>query len=169
MPAPRSRWHGLCLTVVTGGGYALAHLLHFWEVAADLGGFRAALAEFRNTAAERAGLGGGMSYLETLRHASYANIRQMFKPDLWQFGPFLLIACGAASYLALRRRLVAPAALVAALLICYLWTLAMPMHTLGNFHFTSRHYFVFYFFLCLALVSALPEKRPVPSTAAAKS
>lgn len=150
------------LTAVTGSAYALAHVLHFWEVAADLGGLQAALAEFRNTATDRAGLGAGMPYLEAVRHATYANIRQMFKPTLWQFGPFLLLACGAAGYLALQRRLVAPLALAAALLLCYLWTLAMPQHTMGNFHFTSRHFIVFYFFVCLSLVTALPEKPARP-------
>jgi hypothetical protein len=118
--SPGARW--LAGTVgALGAGFALAHLLHFWQVAAELGGLPAAWDEFRRTAGERAGRTdavalprllvkylhwetGQFGYGGSLALAGYYYVRALL---LWrgiQFGPLLLLALVAGLFAARGRR-----------------------------------------------------------------
>ncbi len=97
------------------GGFALAHLMHFLQVAAELGGLRPAMDEFRRTAVERAsqttlnplitpqtfeailgGNGSRLGYFGSLALSIYFYLREVVMLRGVQFGPFMLMACVAA-------------------------------------------------------------------------
>lgn len=155
-------------------GFCLAHGLHFLQVVAELGGWQPALNEFRNTAAERAGIADQLGVLGNLKQGFRFYLRESLKMHSLYFGPFLLLAFVAALPMIFCRQLrvtwatwqnkrgglllawpgergVTPA-LAAAFFVSLLWLLVMPQHTAGNAHLTFRHFFLFY--LCLVLVLA---------------
>lgn len=89
-------------------GFALAHILHFLQVAAELGGLREAFEEFRRAATERAGqanpvlpqtlqalLGeksSHLGYFGSLALGGYLYLREVLILRGLQFGPFMLLA-----------------------------------------------------------------------------
>jgi hypothetical protein len=92
---PPLRWL-LWMMAAPAAGYALAHILHFWEVAAELHGWQAALGELGRTGVERAGLSGAgatdlakTSRLGYTAKAIYLYARYSLKPNgNLMFGPF---------------------------------------------------------------------------------
>jgi hypothetical protein len=175
------RWSWLFwMTAPAAAGYALAHVLHAWEVAAELGGWQAALNELLRTGAERGGFTSEehVSRLGYTGRAIHLYLRWCFKPirpPNVTFGPFfglLLVVALCATLFPLRKLTIGGRpgkppwnlalfwpgkrspmpALGAALLISTLWLLAMPSHTAGNAHYLVRHMIVFY--LCMAMVVA---------------
>lgn len=179
--APNTRW--LCLAVgLPLSGFALAHVLHFLQVVAELGGLQPAFHEFRHTAGERGGSGGYFAYLaKSLR----LYLREFLRLHSYQFGPFMLLAIASAMPVALFRStriiLTPPLqrgpmsfalawpgktsvrmALVAALLLCLVWVMVMPQHVVGNSHITLRQFFFFYFMLVLAVVRSLHREKEQP-------
>lgn len=167
-------------------GFVVAHLLHLLQVAAELGGMSAALAEFRNTAAERGGLSEG-GYFTHLSRAIYMTLRNAFSPKNLSFGPFLLlilVAVAPAALLAGFRwtivrfgeafqyhgviewpgsRRILPV-LGAALLVSTIWIALMPQHTAGNAHLTVRHLLVLYVFCAIIVGASLRFGRGEGST-----
>jgi hypothetical protein len=105
------RWLLLAVGFLTAG-FAVAHLLHFLQVAAELGGLRPALEEFRRTAVERAGqtsvvlprtlqglLGRNVSHLNyagSLALGGYYYFREVAILRGLHFGPFMFLALVAA-------------------------------------------------------------------------
>jgi hypothetical protein len=176
--APQWRWL-FWATAAPAAGYAFAHILHVWEVAAELGTWQAAIAELRRTGLERAGFSGEhTSRLAYTGRALYLYARFCLKPTHLLFGPFLdlllLLALPAAVFsvtkLALtphswdRRWHIALAwpgrrspllALVAAFLVCALWPLALPQHAVGNAHYTARHFVVLYIVMAVVVARSV--------------
>jgi hypothetical protein len=109
---PSARW--LVLTVgLLVAGFVLAHVLHFLQVGAELGGLQQAFEEFRRTAGERAGKTGGVvmpklllrilgpidnhfGYFGSLALGGYYYLREILLLRGLQFGPFMLLAILAA-------------------------------------------------------------------------
>lgn len=105
---PKLQW--LVASVgLLGVGFALAHLLHFLQVAGELGGIQAALDEFRRTAGERSGRGGTanlprllVKYLHlksnqfgfsgSLGLGGYYYLREVLVLRGLAFGPFMFLA-----------------------------------------------------------------------------
>lgn len=160
-------------------GFVLASALHVLQVAADLGGMQAALAELHRTAAERGGQASPerFAFLRFVARASYLYLRETLKPTNLHFGPLMLLALAICVPIALRRKVavslpgglrvsvawpgplsVLPA-LIAALFVSAVWMLFMPQHTVGNFHFTVRHFFLLYFCLVITIVQSLELQR----------
>jgi hypothetical protein len=102
-------WIGVALPSL---GFALAHFLHFLQVAAELGGLHSAFAEFRNTAVERASqmdavlpptlqalFGRDINHLGypgSLAVSAYYYVREVLILRGMQFGPLMLLAVIAA-------------------------------------------------------------------------
>ncbi len=104
-----SKTHLALPILLTFVGFGLAHVFHFLQVAGELGGVGAALAEFRATAAARTADAGGTlplilqrrafaflqsnpersSYFHALCLAAYFYCRELLKPDRLQFFPLL--------------------------------------------------------------------------------
>lgn len=101
-------------------GFMFAHILHFLQVAAELGGLHQAFEEFRRTAGERAGSTGSivlpklvvqllgpidnhLGYFGSLALGSYYYIREILLMKGLQFGPFLFLALVAVLPLAVIR------------------------------------------------------------------
>lgn len=183
--APPARWLGWAV-VLPLAGFVLAHGLHFLQVAGELGGVRAALMEFRSTAAERAGSGGSISHLGYLAEGARLYLREFLNIHSFMFGPFLLLALAATVPVVLFRttrvllfprgktgevgfslswpgRAGAGLPLAAALLLCLAWLAAMPQHVVGNSHITLRQFFYLYFCLVLVIVRSLVVSRPPPA------
>ncbi len=154
----------LWLVALPSAGFILAHGLHFLQVAAELGGLRAALGEFHATAAERAGTTGGefTRYHQFLGRAVYLYFRDTVKPTNAHFGPLILLAAGWVTVLAARGRKLPWRALTAALVISVLWMLFMPQHAVSNLHVSIRHLFVFYFFLLLVVAGGGTRRSMAP-------
>jgi hypothetical protein len=155
-------------------GYALAHILHFWQVAAEIGGVKAAWVELFRTGLERAGVAGaGGGWFAQTRDSLHLYLSWCFNPKRLTFGPFfalmfllsLIVTSFAAAKLGLspragNRRLNLelkwpgpgnPAlALAAALALGLMWLFAMPSFTAGNSHLGVRHMLTFY--LCMSVV-----------------
>ena len=159
-------------------GFGAGHALHFFQVAVELGGMAPALAEFRNTATERAGTDGQHSFLSYLGQAAWLYLRELLKPNSLQFGPFLMLAFVAALPVLMFRStrftlhfwgkpapvsflLAWPGstgigtAVVAALAVSMAWMFVMPQHTVGNSHITIGNFFAFHFFLILTFAKSL--------------
>jgi hypothetical protein len=93
-------------------GFALAHILHFLQVAAELGGWHPAFEEFRRAAAERASQANTIwpqtlrallgrdtihgNYPISLALGAYCYLRDVLILRGLQFGPFMLLALVAA-------------------------------------------------------------------------
>ena len=162
------------MTAAPSLGYALAHILHFWEVAAEIGGWRAAWVELFRTGLERAGVaGGGGGWFAQTRESLHLYFSWCFNPRRLTFGPFFgilsLFSMAVAAFSVSRLRLLPrlgnrrlelelkwpgtgnPAtALAAALALGLMWLFAMPSFTAGNSHLAVRHLLTFY--LCMAVV-----------------
>jgi hypothetical protein len=107
-----SRRHLALPVILAFAGFGFAHVLHFLQVAAELGGPGAAFTEFRNTAAERLNQAGTVvpqmlqrpmfaflqedsarvSYSRSLILGVYQYIRDFLRPDQVQFFPLLPLA-----------------------------------------------------------------------------
>jgi hypothetical protein len=108
---PSFRWL-FWMCALPFAGFALAHILHFLQVAADLGGLRPAFEEFRRTAVESAGqsspvlpqtlqavLGKNTShlgYFGSFALGGYYYLRAVLLFRSQYFGPFLFLALVAA-------------------------------------------------------------------------
>ena len=103
----------LWLMILPAAGFALAHVLHLLQVAAELGGLRIAIEEFRRTAGDRAGQPGtvilphtlqaflgsksaNFGYFGSLALGGYFYLREVLILGGLQFGPFLFLALMAA-------------------------------------------------------------------------
>jgi hypothetical protein len=163
------------MTVPTCAGYALAHILHAWEVAAELGGWHTALNELLHTASQRGGFTSEehISWIGYTFKAIYRYAWFCLRPyHNFIFGPFFLlmliltvIAILFPIKTVLRgrgrvwnfsfawpgKRSPIPALLGAAL-VSTLWLFAMPSHTTGNAHYLVRHMMVLY--VCMAIIVA---------------
>lgn len=141
----------LLLVALPSAGFVLAHVLHFLQVVAELGGVQVALGEFHATAAERAGASGGeyTRYHQFLGRAVYLYFRDTVKPTNGHFGPLLALAYVWGALMAARGKKLPWLALTAALGTAFLWMAFMPQHAVSNLHVTIRHLFVPYFFLLL--------------------
>lgn len=173
---PSWKWL-LWMTAPPCAGYALAHILHAWQVAAELGGWHAAFNELFRTAAERGGFTSeehvsrlGYTFKSLYRYAWYCvrPYRNLI------FGPFfflLIIVTAIAVLFPIRRFSLRPRngpawnfaffwpgkrspipPILGAALVSTLWLFAMPSHTLGNAHYLVRHTLVLY--LCMAIIVA---------------
>lgn len=103
----------LLMMILPSAGFVLAHVLHLFQVAAELGGLHPAIEEFRRTAGDRAGqpgtvilpqtlqalLGSGptsLGYPGSLVLGGYFYLREVVILRGLQFGPFMLMAIVAA-------------------------------------------------------------------------
>ena len=177
------------MTAAPAAGYALAHILHFWQVAAELH-LQAAVAELHRTGLERGGLSAATIWLRDVLRASVLCLQWSLKPTRLMFGPFfgllLMLALPTAIFSVTklsfssrktgrRRHLVLAwpgnrsslPALVAALLVCALWLIAMPAHVVGNSHYTTRHFITLYLLMAVIVARSLhfPREEGPPSDA----
>ena len=123
--ATLSRTHLALPVFLAFAGFGLAHSLHFLQVAGELGGLSAALAEFRNTAVERVNQAGAVvpqmlqrhmfaflqadsarvSYLRSLILGLYQYVRDFLRPQAAQFFPLFPLAVVLGVLVALFRRI----------------------------------------------------------------
>ncbi|MFM2293886.1 MAG: hypothetical protein RLZZ350_299 [Verrucomicrobiota bacterium] len=150
-PGRNISWQQLIwLVSLPSAGFIAAHGLHFFQVAAELGGWSAARAEFHSTAAERAGTAGNVTYLHLLGQACYCCARLLLKPTSLVFGPLLMLSTSAALWQCTRQsKLFFP--LLTSAAVSAIWLLLMPQHVCGNAHITVRHFFVSYFIGCVVV------------------
>ena len=81
------------LVALSGAGFAIAHLLHFWQVAHFYGSVSAALNDFSSRATYRfVGAGPTSSYLTQVMHTFERYSRELWlSPGGLHFGAFLLL------------------------------------------------------------------------------
>lgn len=120
-----SRTHLALPVILAFAGFGFAHVLHFLQVAGELGGLGAALAEFRTTAVERVNQAGvtvpqmlqrhlfsflqtdsaRVSYFRSLILGAYQYVRDFLRPQAVQFFPLLPLAVVLGVLAALFRRI----------------------------------------------------------------
>ena len=172
------RWRLLWTVLLPGGGFAVAHFLHFAQVAAYWGSVQGAFDDLGRSARYR--LTGDLPTICSMPLSGVGGILVEYlfvqAPSDRYFG-FELMARGAlvAALLLVRRgrlgrlSFAAPPraflALVAALVVAVLWLVVMRQHAACHRHFLPRHLFYFYFFVVLIALSSLGVAEDQPSTA----
>lgn len=160
-------------------GFGVAHLLHFLQVANELGGVYAVFTDLSNAAAFRAGVSHHYGYMGNIAKA-VLHYRRLLEPNNnnWHFGPFLILAVIVTVPLVIFHSMHIMAtlknklrkieysiswqgpsgplpALVAALLVSSMWIFAMPQHAHDHSFFVARHFFILYLCLIITIIRSL--------------
>ncbi len=167
------------IVIASTASYAVAHLLHFWQVAHFYGSFSAALQDFTARARYRFGGADDIPYTANVIRVLFVYGRLLlFWPINQHFGPLLTLLTGATcirwrlggidarhSAFALRGITQAGAAGRArlALIVSYglaaIWLFAMPAHSLAHLHIIPRIFFLPYFVASLDVALQLTAWR----------
>jgi hypothetical protein len=154
--------------VVPMAGFAIAHLLHFAQVACYLGGFSEAVLDFSSAAAHRGGSldtqrGGitGLIFVIFKYFSILMKDQRYFAFDLIPVTIALAIIVGKRVFweqqinnwkFAFKPNPRSRRSLVASIIVAAGWIFAMKNHANGHAHFIPRHFFIVYFFTVLVFV-----------------
>lgn len=153
------------IVILSAASFAIAHLLHFWQVTHFYGSMAAAWNDFSSRAAFRFSGADHVPYLSNVLAALLVYARILWlSPESPHFGPLLALVSVAVltgwGQRASRMKGVA-GALKISYVLSAIWLFVMPSHSLIHVHIIPRLFFLAYFVasfdLALRISARLPD------------
>lgn len=144
----KDRWKMIFgIVLVSGLGYTFAQILHFLEVINYRGGLEAAIADFTQSAKERALIDESTRWFNNYKYLFvYSKLKRFFNFSLGHLSLVLLFLTGLLAMKGdLKRSTRVFLGSFCAFVISSLWIWAMKQHAYHHPHFITRHFFLFYF------------------------